>query len=130
MEDDIDKKAQEEINFVCGEANKIAEELWGTEYLECRGNLEVKMQKIIIELLASWKGRSLMNPYTVLAKDIKVGDTYFVYYNRAMYEVLIGEGVKLDNMFVDIGGEKRIRVAVDELLSKVPSTWQGKVIKF
>jgi hypothetical protein len=42
---------QENINFICNKAHEIAEELYGTEHLSCKGNFEVKMQEIIKDLV-------------------------------------------------------------------------------
>lgn len=42
---------QEEIIKVNGIATELIKELWGSEHLECRGNLEVKLQSIVEKLI-------------------------------------------------------------------------------
>lgn len=41
---------KEENSFICLKAAEIAAELWGSEHLQCRGNLEIKMQEIVKNL--------------------------------------------------------------------------------
>ena len=42
----------ERETYVCNKAHEIATELWDTEHLSCFGNLEVKMQEIIMDIIS------------------------------------------------------------------------------
>lgn len=72
----------------------------------------------------------IFNEYKVDINDVKVGNTYFVYHNRKFNEIMIGAGIHLYHMFIDFPDEKRVKVTVDELFSRVPDNWTGEVIKF
>lgn len=72
----------------------------------------------------------LKNKYAVDINNIEVGGLYYYFCHSKFYQILIGEGLNLGNMYVDLGGEKRIRLHVSELWSKVPDGWTGSVVSF
>lgn len=37
---------------ICKLANKVTTELWGSSHLQCFGNLEIKMQQVIKDILS------------------------------------------------------------------------------
>ena len=49
---------QEDINFIGKTANEFTEEIWNTEHLDCRGNLEIKLQELLKNLILFGVNRS------------------------------------------------------------------------
>ena len=74
--------------------------------------------------------QTIKNPYKVNGDNIKTGDTFFIYHNKKFFEILFGCCVDLTYMFVNFPYEKRVKIAVEELYTKVPENWAGEVVKF
>lgn len=70
------------------------------------------------------------NRYKVNLDDIETGKLFYYFHDSKFHQVLIGEGVVLENMYVDIGDDKRMKVSPSELYTEVPDDWSGSVINF
>ena len=95
-----------------------------------RRKKRIKKLGYFIEPVGEIEPDHIFNEYKVDINDIKVGSTYFVYHDRKFYEIMIGAGIHLYHMFIDFPDEKRVKVTVDELFSRIPDNWIGEVIKF
>lgn len=61
-------------------------------------------------------------------EDLKQGRTFFVKIGMEYREIIIGGGIRVEDMRVQIDGKTRYLTLTD-LIEEVPADWKGKIVK-